>query len=69
MYAGSSVYGNRNITITGSYFEDNNAGTNGGALDWYAGARDGLVDDCTFVHNIANRSGGAIFWNGYNGTV
>ena len=69
MYAGSSEHGNRNITITGSYFKDNNAGTNGGALDWYYGARDGLVDDCTFVHNIANRSGGAIFWNGYNGTV
>ena len=69
MYLGSCEHGNRNITITGSYFKDNNAGTNGGALDWYAGAHDGLVDDCTFIHNIANRSGGAIFWNGHNGTI
>ena len=69
IYVGSCNHGNRNITIIDSYFKDNNAGTNGGAIDWYAGANDGLVNNTTFIHNIANRSGGAIFWNGHNGTI
>ncbi|WP_407424732.1 Ig-like domain repeat protein [Methanobrevibacter sp.] len=69
IYIGSCDHGNRNITITNSYFEDNNAGTNGGAIDWYSGAHDGLVSDSQFINNIANRSGGAIFWNGHNGTI
>ena len=55
--------------FTNSHFENNTAGTNGGALDWNKGAHDGLVDNCNFTNNTAKRSGGAIFWFGENGTV
>ncbi|WP_188118152.1 Ig-like domain repeat protein, partial [Methanobrevibacter millerae] len=61
--------GGRNISFHDCYFKDNNAGSNGGAIDWHKGAFDGLVDNCTFINNIANRSGGAIYWSGTNGTV
>ena len=52
-----------------SYFKNNTAGTNGGAIDWNKGAHNGIVDNVTFIANTAMRSGGAIFWNGHNGTV
>ena len=69
VYIGSCNHGNRNITIKNSFFSENNAGTNGGAIDWFSGAHDGIVQNVTFESNIANRSGGAIFWNGHNGTI
>ena len=52
-----------------SRFENNVAGTNGGAIDWNKGAHNGLVENVTFINNTAKRSGGAIFWNGHNGTI
>ena len=62
-------HGNKNTTFKNVYFADNVAGTNGGAIDWHAGAEDGLVDNATFINNTAKRSAGAIFWNGHNGTI
>ena len=58
-----------NTTFKNSYFANNIAGSNGGAIDWNKEAIHGLVDNVTFFNNTAGRSGGAIFWNGYNGTV
>ena len=55
--------------FTNSYFKNNTAGTNGGAIDWNKGAQNGLVYNVTFIDNIAKRSGGAIYWNGHNGTI
>ena len=64
------THGNcENTTFTNCYFKDNVAGTNGGAIDWHAGAHNGLVSNGTFINNTASRSGGAIFWDGHNGTV
>ena len=65
-----SVEGNcTNTTFTNSYFRSNTAETNGGAIDWYEGAHDGIVDNLTFIDNTAKRNGGAIFWHGINGIV
>ncbi|SDA60724.1 Ig-like domain repeat protein, partial [Methanobrevibacter millerae] len=58
-----------NTSFTDVYFENNVAGTNGGAIDWHEGAHDGVISNATFINNTANRSGGAIFWNGHNGTI
>ena len=58
-----------NTNFTNSRFENNVAGTNGGAIDWNKGAHNGLVENVTFINNTAKRSGGAIFWNGHNGTI
>ncbi len=62
-------HGNKNTTFWNVYFENNIAGTNGGAIDWHDGAEDGLVDNATFINNTAHRNGGAIFWHGHNGTI
>ena len=70
VYLQNCTHGNcENTTFTNVYFEGNIAGTNGGAIDWHAGAHDGLVERATFINNTARRSGGAIFWNGHNGTI
>ena len=58
-----------NVTVKNCTFDSNIARTNGGAIDWFKGARYGTVEDSVFINNIANRTGGAIFWNGINGTV
>ena len=60
---------NTNMTVSNSIFTYNLAGTNGGAIDWQAGAYNGTVINSVFEHNIANRSGGAIYWSGHNGTI
>ena len=56
-------------TISGSNFENNVAGLNGGAIDWSANSVNGKVTDSTFTNNIAKRSGGAIHWSGHYGTI
>lgn len=58
-----------NTSFHNCYFEDNVAGTNGGAVAWDEGASNGTVDTCIFNNNTAKRNGGAIFWNGHNGTI
>ena len=60
---------NTNITVSDSIFTYNIAGTNGGAIDWQAGAYNGTVLNSRFEYNTANRSGGAIYWSGHNGTI
>ena len=66
---GSETEPCENTTFKDSYFAHNVAGTNGGAIDWFEGAQNGLVDNVTFINNTAKRNGGAIFWHGDNGTV
>ncbi|MBQ9026708.1 MAG: hypothetical protein IJ104_10125, partial [Methanobrevibacter sp.] len=68
-YIGSCDHGNKNITINNSYFKENTAGSNGGAVDWYRGAVDGAIFNSIFEDNVANRSGGAVHWSGHYGTV
>ncbi|RAP53297.1 MAG: hypothetical protein BZ138_01375, partial [Methanosphaera sp. rholeuAM270] len=58
-----------NITISNSIFDSNEAGTNGGAIDWFEGASFGYVLNSNFTNNIANRAAGAINWQGSNGTI
>ena len=58
-----------NTTFSNSKFINNFAGTNGGAIDWHRGAANGTIEYCLFENNIANRSAGAVFWNGRNGTI
>ena len=58
-----------NITVFNSTFIDNEAGTNGGAIEWFTGATNGNLLNSTFINNTANRSGGSVYWCGSNGTV
>ena len=69
VYIEPCAHGNRNTTFTNDYFENNVAGTNGGAINWHEDAIDGFVNNATFINNTAKRSGGAIFWNGYMGEI
>ncbi len=56
-----------NAKITGSYFENNTASDDGGAIYWNRG-KTVTVDKSTFVDNTATR-GGALFANEESGTV
>ncbi|MDO5859145.1 right-handed parallel beta-helix repeat-containing protein [Methanobrevibacter sp.] len=58
-----------NNTFKNSHFENNTAGTNGGAITWYEYASNGTIENSTFENNTANRAGGAVFWNGDDGTI
>ena len=69
VFIDNCTHDNKNTTFKMVYFENNTAGTNGGAIDWHSGAHDGLVENAIFINNTAKRSGGAIFWNGHNGTI
>ena len=70
VYLQSGTYGEcQNTTFDNCYFGENEAGLNGGAVDWFRGASLGKVLNSVFENNIANRSGGAIHWSGYYGTV
>ena len=69
VYIENCEHGNDNTTFTNSYFLNNTAGANGGAIDWTAGAKDGYVEKCTFINNTAKRSGGAIHWSGHYGDI
>ena len=60
---------NQNSQINGSYFENNFAGLNGGAIDFYNGAKEGFVSSCEFVNNTACAAGGSVFWEGVHGTI
>ena len=66
---GNSTENCTNTTFSHSIFINNNAGLNGGAIDWQEGAHDGKVIYCDFTNNTASSTGGAIYWSGYNGTV
>ena len=60
---------NKNSQINGSYFENNFAGLNGGAIDFYNGAQEGYVSSCEFVNNTACAAGGSVYWEGVKGTI
>ena len=60
---------NTKITFQNSHFVNNSAGINGGAIDFNRGAHDEVILNSTFENNIANRSAGAVFWFGTNGTI
>ena len=70
MYGGAAfLHDNNNVTFKESKFTYNAAGLNGGAINFYNGATNGNIFDSVFENNTANRSGGAVFWSGINGTV
>ena len=56
-------------TFANDKFLNNTAGINGGAVDFNRGAHDGAIINSTFENNVANRSAGAVFWFGTNGTI
>ena len=58
-----------NTTFSSCDFISNEAGLNGGAIDWHECAHDGLVTMSNFRDNIAASNGGAIFWDGHNGRI
>ena len=58
-----------NNTFKDSIFENNVAGSNGGAIDWHDGASNGRIENSLFNNNTAHRSAGALFWNGYDGVI
>ncbi|MEE0936161.1 MAG: Ig-like domain repeat protein, partial [Methanobrevibacter sp.] len=66
---GAYMTGSDNITFQNSYFENCTSGTNGGGLDWLAGANYGKVINCTFNNTRAARSAGAIYYDGDYGRM
>ena len=60
---------NATTTFANSHFENNTAGVNGGAIDWYEGATNGKISNSTFENNTADANGGAVYWYGTNGTI
>ena len=62
-------HGNDNTTFIDCYFQNNTAGTNGGAVDWHEGATNGNIIHCDFINNTANATAGAVFWNGHAGKI
>ncbi|MBR6023704.1 MAG: Ig-like domain repeat protein, partial [Methanobrevibacter sp.] len=66
---GAYMTGSDNITFQNSYFENCTSGTNGGGLDWLAGANNGKVINCTFNSTHAARSAGAIYYDGDYGEM
>ena len=69
VYICSWEHTNNNTHFTNSHFINNTAGTNGGAIDWHAGAENGTVSKTEFINNTAHVNGGAIYWNGINGSI
>ena len=66
---GAYMTGSDNITFQNSYFENCTSGTNGGGLNWLAGANYGAVINCTFNSTRAARSAGAIYYDGDYGRM
>ena len=66
---GAYMTGSDHITFKNSYFENCTSGTNGGGLDWLAGANYGKVINCTFNNTRAARSAGAIYYDGDYGRM
>ncbi|WP_295617798.1 Ig-like domain repeat protein [uncultured Methanobrevibacter sp.] len=60
---------NKNSQINGSTFKTNVALLNGGAINFYAGAEDGLVSSCEFIDNSVWGAGGSVYWEGTRGIV
>ena len=58
-----------NNSFKDSIFENNVAGSNGGAIDWHDGASNGRIENSVFNNNTAHRSAGALFWNGHDGVI
>ena len=58
-----------NNSFKDSIFENNVAGSNGGAIDWHYGASNGRIENSVFNNNTAHRSAGALFWNGHDGVI
>ena len=56
-----------NVEIKDSYFENNTAAEDGGAVNWHRGT-DAFVENSLFVDNAAAR-GGAVFLNGTEGVI
>ncbi len=69
VYLEPCEHGDLNTTFIDDYFAFNTADMNGGAITFDVGAHNCVVDNSNFINNTAKRSGGAIFWNGVNGTI
>ena len=61
--------GSDNVTYDNCTFINCTSGTNGGGLDWLAGANNGKILNCVFDHTRAARSAGAIYYDGDGGRM
>ena len=57
-----------NGKVSNSQFINNSGSDHAGAIYWGGGADNGIVYNSTFINNYA-WYGGAIYWNGVNGSV
>ncbi|MBR1610020.1 MAG: right-handed parallel beta-helix repeat-containing protein, partial [Methanobrevibacter sp.] len=66
---GAYMTGSDNITYDNCTFINCTSGTNGGGIDWLAGANNGKIYNCVFNHTQAARSAGAIYYDGWYGDL
>ena len=62
---GALDIGGANVSVYYSWFDHNEAITEGGAINWLGGHGDDSIIGSTFTNNVANgasRGGGAIYW-------
>ena len=58
-----------NVTYESCKFINCTSGTNGGGVDWLAGANYGKIYNCIFNNTRAARSAGAIYYDGWYGDM
>ena len=61
--------GSDNVTYIDCQFINCTSGTNGGGVDWLAGANYGKIYNCIFNETRAARSAGAIYYDGWYGEM
>ena len=61
--------GSDHVTYNKCNFTNCTSGTNGGGVDWLAGANYGKIYNCTFNNTRAARSAGAIYYDGWYGDM
>ena len=66
---GAYMTGSSNVTFSNCDFTKCTSGTNGGGVDWLAGAIYGKIINCTFNETRAARSAGAIYYDGWYGQM
>ena len=66
---GAYMTGCDNVTYESCNFTYCTSGTNGGGVDWLAGANYGKIYNCIFNNTRAARSAGAIYYDGWYGDM
>ena len=66
---GAYMTGSDYVTFESCNFTNCTSGTNGGGVDWLAGANYGKIYNCIFNGTQAARSAGAIYYDGWYGDM